>query len=80
MKLVLHSKMRTSFVGNYIGYDFFCFVADISNIKQACLCLRSVWNGIIQEKFIRFIPVRDRSGADLVNLPLKQVANLGMTI
>ena len=36
--------------------------------------------GIIQEKFIRFILVRDRSGADLAILPLKQVANWGMTI
>ena len=59
---------------------FFCFVADISNFEQVSLYLRSVWNGIIQEKFIRFIPVRDRSGADLANWPLKQVANLSMTI
>ena len=49
-------------------------------MEQASLCFRSVWNGVMQEKFIRFIPVRDRSGAELAILPLKQVANLGMTI
>jgi len=57
-------------------YQF--FLADIANIEQASLCLRYVYNGIIQEKFIKFIPVNDRSGAGLANLLLKELANLGM--
>ena len=56
------------------------FVADIANIEQASLCLRYVYNGIIQEKFVKFFPVHDRPGAGLANLLLKEVADLGMTI
>ena len=63
-----------------LDMTYFSSVADISNIEQASLCLRSVYNGIIQEKFVRFIPVHDRFGANLANLLLKEVTNLSMTI
>jgi hypothetical protein len=33
---------------------------------------------MIQEKFIKFIPVHDRTGAGLANLLLNEVANLGI--
>ena len=45
----------------YIGYNLF-FVVDIANIEQASLCLRYVDNSIIQEKFVKFIPVHGCSG------------------
>ncbi|CAF1321705.1 unnamed protein product [Adineta steineri] len=54
--------------------------ADISNVEQASLCLRYVYNGMIHEKFIKFIPVTDRSGAGLANLLLKEVADLGLNL
>lgn len=74
MKQVFCIKLKLYFRALYI-----IFLADISNIEQASLCLRYVHNGMIHEKFIKFIPVNDRSGAGLANLLLKEVANLGIT-
>ncbi|CAF5004578.1 unnamed protein product, partial [Rotaria sp. Silwood1] len=54
--------------------------ADIANIQQASLCLRYVYNGVIQAKFIKFIPVVDRTGVGLANLLLKEVIDLGLNL
>ncbi|CAF1122299.1 unnamed protein product [Rotaria sordida] len=55
------------------------FLADIANIEQTSLCLRYVHNGLIQEKFIKFIHVQDRSGAGLANVLLREVTDLVRT-
>jgi hypothetical protein len=73
MKQVFFIKLKSHFRALYIN-----FLADIANIEQASLCLRYVHNGMIHEKFIKFIPVHDRSGVGLANLLLKEVANLGI--
>ncbi|CAF4734252.1 unnamed protein product, partial [Rotaria sp. Silwood2] len=36
--------------------------ADVANIEQASLCIRYVLHDQIHEKFLMFIPVKDRSG------------------
>ncbi|CAF1232275.1 unnamed protein product [Rotaria sordida] len=54
--------------------------ADISNVEQASLCLRYVYNDVIQEKFVKFITVSDRSGAGLAKLIMEEVTNLGLDL
>ncbi|CAF3312963.1 unnamed protein product [Rotaria sp. Silwood2] len=54
--------------------------ADVANIEQASLCIRYVLNDQIHEKFLMFIPVKDRSGAGLANLIIKSVLGLGLDL
>ncbi|CAF4180190.1 unnamed protein product, partial [Rotaria sordida] len=54
--------------------------ADIANIEQASLYLRYLHNGLIQEKFIKFIHVQDRSCAGLANVLLREVTDLDLNL
>ncbi|CAF3343594.1 unnamed protein product [Rotaria sp. Silwood2] len=54
--------------------------ADVANIEQASLCIRYVLHDQIHEKFLMFIPVKDRSGAGLANLIIKSVLGLGLDL
>jgi hypothetical protein len=56
---------------------FFLTSADISGIEQASLCVRYVANDQINEKFLMFIPVNDRSGAGLADLIIKTISDIG---
>jgi len=61
---------------------FFTVIGDettyVSKIDRFTFCLRYVFEDKVQEKFINFIPAKDRTGEGLVGLILEQLRTLGL--
>ncbi len=51
---------------------------DVSNIEQFTFCLRYVFEDKVQERFISFIPAKDRTGEGLAQLILEELRKLGL--
>ncbi len=54
--------------------------ADVANIELASLCVRYVLDDQIYEIFLMFISVKDRSGADLADIIITSISDLGKNL
>jgi hypothetical protein len=54
--------------------------ADVTNIELASLCVRYVLDDQIYENFLMFISVKDRSGADLADIIITSISDLGKSL
>ncbi|CAF0733562.1 unnamed protein product [Didymodactylos carnosus] len=52
--------------------------ADIANVEQASICVRYVYNNMINERFLKFAAVIDRTRLGLATLLLQEISSLGL--